>query len=291
MATKRPTPAHTLKSSKAEKYLLNRAMHLGYCRESFPAGSVMEIDRANQQLIINGRHFSDTRDFDILKAHGWIEPYSEEAANELKNAPTVKMPVRAEKKLGMPIEQSDEDQMGATIDIRDTQVGKRNLEEREHERKVATGRSANERRSNKMDVQPYDETPEDRVARLQDPEDRKSVKVIHDDRLGYSGTASAALNAGQVVGRKRLGSKEVEQLRMEGKIKAKVGIDTRNEVRRKQNLPPLPDAELVGSEPTAKQSQPAETKAESETAQAPAKRKRGRPRKTEQPPAPAKKQE
>ena len=49
-----------------EKYILaEKELHLGYIKETFHAGAVIEV--VNGRIVIDGRKFDDVRDLDILK--------------------------------------------------------------------------------------------------------------------------------------------------------------------------------------------------------------------------------
>jgi hypothetical protein len=197
-----------------EKFILTppggRELHLGFIKETFRHGAVIEHDEASGRLIVDGRRFDDTRDLDLLKKHGWVIPYSEEnlaevlGEQESSPVPTPK-PKPGE---GMEIVQSDEDSH-ETIDISHTQVSKRNQEAKEEARTAAKNRETDR----KMEIIKGDESVEERIARLSGKTDMTSVAervrlkrqhaampIVHDDSLGAGVGMSKSeipLNAGQ----------------------------------------------------------------------------------------------
>ena len=67
----------------SEKFILTRTLHLGFVKDTFRAGAVIEHDEDRGVLIIDGRKFDDTRDLDILLRHDWIVPYDEEVLEKM----------------------------------------------------------------------------------------------------------------------------------------------------------------------------------------------------------------
>ena len=192
----------------SEKLILTKTLHLGFVKDTFAAGSVIEHDEERDVLTINGRRFDDTRDLDILRRHNWIIPYDEDVLAEFLEAtpePVVQKKPRPGD--GMEVVRSDEDQMPEPIDIRDTQVSKRNQEAKEEAREAARNRD----KDRKMEVIKGDETVEERLASLKDKTDinsiservrlkrqRAAMPVVQDDSLGAGlGRSEIPLNAGQ----------------------------------------------------------------------------------------------
>lgn len=199
-----------------EKWILTvKELHFGHCKETFRAGSVIELDEANGRLIIDGRRFNDTRDLDVLKRQSlnhpenpWVIPYSPEARAEILAATTPRAvpqrkALRPDQKL--QVVQSDED-LNEPIDISDTKVGQRNAAAKEAAR-------MQRREDGKMEVIRGDETVEERLASLKDKTDISSIAerarlkasgavkmaVVKDDSLGagFTGKNAVSLNAGQ----------------------------------------------------------------------------------------------
>lgn len=213
----------------SEKFILTvKEMHLGFVKESFRAGAVIELDETNKRVIIDGRKFEDTRDVDVLKrqaakdpAHAWIIPYSEEALEAIRGAKStrVEAPRKSRPGEGMQIVKSDED-LTESIDIRNTQVSKRNNEAKEAAR--------NKPKSDKMEVIRGDETVEERLARLKDKTDINSIAervrlkqnppkmaIVHDDSLGMGvSTRASALNAGQSLPSRESVEAKTEEARL-----------------------------------------------------------------------------
>jgi hypothetical protein len=204
-----------------ESYILTRSMHLGYLKETFGQGAVITFNPETRRLTIDGRHFDDYRDLEILKRQAakkphapWIVPYSEEVLQDLRGgageaAPPV--PKRASNSEGLEVVQSDED-LHETIDISDTKVSVRNQEKKEAQRQRVKDEG--------MEIVQGDETVEERIARLKSAKDtdlaaraervrlmserKASLPVVKDDSLGsVGGSKSAAMNAGQLVGGRR----------------------------------------------------------------------------------------
>lgn len=198
----------------SEKYILTvkAGLHLGFIKESFGAGSIIEHDEINKCIIIDGRKFTDTRDLEILKRQAlknpgnpWIVPFSEELMEEIREQKQA-VPVQTPKPRPgehMQVIKSDSD-LTDPVDIRDTQISKRNNEAKEAAR--------NKVKSNNLPIIKGDETVEDRLASLKDKTDINSMaervrlkqegklkmQVVQDDSLGVSVSKNAIpLNAGQ----------------------------------------------------------------------------------------------
>jgi hypothetical protein len=204
-----------------ESYILTRSMHLGYLKETFGRGAVINFNPETRRLTIDGRSFEDYRDLEILKRQAakkphdpWIIQYSEEALQDIRGgaeeaAPAV--PKRAANSEGMEIVQSDED-LHETIDISNTKVSRNNQEKRDAQRQKVKDEG--------MEIIQGDETAEERIARLKEAKDtdiaaraervrlmsekKADMPIVHDDSLGaMGGSKSAALNAGLPVSGKR----------------------------------------------------------------------------------------
>ena len=262
MATKprrRAKRRRNSRQSEVKCYTLLQTMHLGYCKDTFPAGSKIEHHVDDDMLVINGRPFDDTRDLNILLRKGWVSDYDEEVSEVL----IAKSEARKPKRKKMPVVEADED-AHPVINIKDTQVGKNAAKERERGRNRTRAKTASERRSEQLDIIRGDEDASERRKRLlaelaeldgeeaADDEGGETIRGMRVDRTsdygyGYGGKKSS-LNAGATVGRKQLTAEELEQMREEGKWKASEGIDTRNEVRAKMGLPPLPPKKLKGKD-------------------------------------------
>lgn len=198
----------------SEKYVLTRKeLHLGYIKETFRAGAVIEHDEQKHCIIIDGRKFQDMRDFEVLKRQAdnnpdepWIIPFSKTAVERAKAS----VPKTAEPKnklkpgQNMKVVKSDEDLMDREIDIRDTQVSKKTQAAKEAYR--------NRPKSDKLEIIRGDETVEERLASLKGKNDMTSMAervrlkatgsvkmpVVKDDSLGSAGGSKAtAMNAGQ----------------------------------------------------------------------------------------------
>jgi len=201
----------------SERFILTkRELHLGHIKETFGLGAIIEFDTDNNRLVIDGRKFEDTRDLDILKRQAqkfpndpWILPYTEETLAEVLELRGEKALPESKKdrKIGdMEVIQSDED-LQDSIDIRDTQVSKRNNEKKEAARDAAKNRD----RDGKMEVIRGDEGVNERLERLKGKTDlssiaerarlkeRQKIAVVADDgSCGVTGgSRGAALNAGQ----------------------------------------------------------------------------------------------
>jgi hypothetical protein len=214
-----------------EKFILNppggRELHLGFIKETFRCGAVIEHDEPSGRLIVDGRRFDDTRDLDLLKKHDWVVPYSEEnmalvLEDRSLRAPAPQKPKPGE---GMPIVESDEDSH-ETIDISNTQVSKRNQEAKEE----ARGKAKKREKDRKMEVIRGDESVEERIERLEGKTDMMSVServrlkrqaadmpIIKDDSLGTGvGRSEIPMNAGQPLPSRE----EVEAKTEEAKAKS-----------------------------------------------------------------------
>ena len=207
----------------SDKFILTvKEMHLGYVKETFRAGAVIELDNVNKRLIIDGRKFEDTRDLDVLRRQAiknpdsaWMIPYSEEALELIRSRPVKVAPVKPRPGENMQVVKSDED-LNEPIDIRDTQVSRKNNEAKEAAR--------NRPKSDKLEIIKGDESVQDRIAALKDKTDINSMAervrlkqaatkmtIVRDDSLGMGVSSRAtAMNAGQ-----RLPSREVVEANAE----------------------------------------------------------------------------
>jgi hypothetical protein len=267
-----------------ESYVLTPPeLHLGHIKETFRRGAVIQFDPERNTLTIDGRRFEDTRDIDVLKrqAHKhpdkpWILPATEETISAMKGygpAPTPKKPRPIEH---MAVVQSDQDLVDP-IDIRHTQVSKRNAEAKDAARTAAHDRD----RNRAMEVIRGDETVEERIAnhnavesRILELEDymasrkangkptdlsaqaelvklksRQPMKraIVKDDSLGAGvGRSELAMNAGQ-----HLPSREDVESRAEEQALIAAGRKRQAEAARKKMLSdqglPADDYEVVPS--------------------------------------------
>jgi hypothetical protein len=198
-----------------ERFVLTqKELHLGHLKETFRRGAVIEHDEEKHLLFVDGREFKDTRDLDVLKRqadrdpdNAWIVPWSEKAVRMARASFPSPEPKRKPKPgEGMKVVQSDEDLMDTDIDIRDTQVSKKNAAAKEASRKKA--------KVARMEIIRGDETVEDRIASLKGKNDIGSMServrlkstgsakmpVVKDDSLGsVAGSRATALNAGQPI--------------------------------------------------------------------------------------------
>jgi len=203
-----------MEDNMSEKYIITqKELHLGYIKETFYAGAVIEHDEVKHTLIIDGRKFNDTRDLDILKRqvernpnNPWIVPFSESVLAEIKASVTPKVTSQKNVQLGkfMKTVQSDEDLMKEEIDIRDTQVSKKNASAKEASRQKV--------KKEGMVVVRGDESIEERLSSLKEKNDISSlservrlkssgsvkIPVVKNDSLGsVVGSNAMPLNAGQ----------------------------------------------------------------------------------------------
>lgn len=203
-----------MSAETSEKYILTaKELHLGFIKETFRAGAVIELDNARGRLVIDGRKFDDIRDLDILKRQAakfperaFIVPFSEEVLEEVRNgiSPVEQSPKKPRPGEDMEIVQSDEDSH-AVIDIRKTQVARNKAEEREEHKRIV--------KSGKLEIIKGDESVEERIASLKDKNDpasiaerarlkqsRATMPVVKDDSLGMGvSSKTVAMNAGQIL--------------------------------------------------------------------------------------------
>lgn len=203
---------------KNNKWILTRTMNLGYCRETFHAGAV--IEEFDDYLMVNGRQYNDTRDLAILKSQmlknpddAWIIPYSKEDEARLLNTGKTDVVVRKRPPTdhSMPVISSDDDLIEA-IDVSNTQVSVIN------ERKKIEAREA--AKNSPMEIIPDQEDVEERIRRIAGRSDAEAVAervalksggiqkmtVVHDDTLGaqYNSKKNPSLNAGMVIPSKHI---------------------------------------------------------------------------------------
>lgn len=184
-------------SEAIEKFVLTQSIHLGFVRESFGAGAVIEYHPEKRITVIDGRKFEDFRDIELLKRQAakfpnnpLVVPYSAEAVAQYKKAPAIRVAAKPLSE-SMQVIQSDED-LSRVIDVSDTQVSRIANEAKEAARiKTASG---------KLEVINGDESADQRLARLQEESRKNALPIVQDDgSLGVEGgSRGVALNAGQV---------------------------------------------------------------------------------------------
>jgi hypothetical protein len=207
-------------STNNSKWILTvpREIHLGFIKETFGRGAVIELDMDNGRLIIDGRKFEDTRDLELLQRRGikhpdspWVVPFSDEAYQAIRSGGSVAVNdiPRAQKTQGenpLPIIQDDSDDH-PVIDIRHTQISKHTEATKQAGRTAAHEREV----GRKMEVIQGDETASERLERLKGKGDMRSMQervamkrqrvampVVHDDSLGMGvGKHEIPMNAGQ----------------------------------------------------------------------------------------------
>jgi hypothetical protein len=187
---------------KSEKWLVTKAMHLGFIKYSVTSGTVIDHNLTENKIVIDGQEFSNVKDLDILKRNGWVEKYSEKRLETLQKESHNDMARRAEEEAGkkprfkeMEVVQSDQD-THTTIDISHTKKQKASVEKKSKK---------------EMEVVKYDETPEER-----------KMPIVRDDTMvDASGETGTALNSSQVTTRT---AEEHAKLVEEGKKKAQKGF-------------------------------------------------------------------
>jgi len=167
-----------------EKWILTvpREIHLGFIKETFGRGAVIELDEDRGLLIVDGRKFDDTRDLELLQRQAiknpntpWVMPFSEELLAEIKGItpPVEDEPVhRSRPGDGMPIVEDDSTDH-PPIDIRHTQVSKTHQAEKEAQRAGAHRREVDR----KMEIVRGDESPEERRDRIEKEGGESPVKI------------------------------------------------------------------------------------------------------------------
>ena len=199
---------------KTEKWVLNKSMHLGYVRDSFSKGVIIEHFIEEKYLMIDGRRFEEIRDLVILKNQvvknpndPWVLPFSEEAIEEAKSTsiPVVKPKPAQKVQDKMEVIKCDVDLMDQ-IDISHTQISRINKEKADAETASA---------KENLEVVRGDESPQERVKRLESTIPK--MAIVKDDSLGESVSGGISLNAGTV---KPKTAGEIQQLRSEAEEKA-----------------------------------------------------------------------
>lgn len=283
-------------SNQRERWILTpKELHLGYCKETFRAGAVIELDEATRTLYVDGRKFTDTRDLDVLKRQAskdpdkaWIVPYTPEARQAILagNSTPKPRPARAKSTETMKIVESDED-LTEPIDIRDTKVSAVNKQKKEA--------SKDKIRTDGMEVIRGDETVEERLAELKGKTDLSSLServrlkdsgatrmpIVRDDSSssGFDSKTTLPLNAGQ-----RLPSREEADAKQDA---ARAAAQQRKQEAQARREAANPDAGAESSDVAAPpseidvlRSQVAELmKANQELTAKAASRKPGRPKK------------
>lgn len=204
-----------------KKWVLNREVHLGFIKETFQPGTVLEVDTINQVLCANGREFKDIRDIEILQRLDFLEPYSvaqvkaiikTAASSDSQRLRDLEKEPR-DKQRYMEVVKSDADLMGKEIDIRYTKTPKK-------EAKVKGG---------KLPVIRGDETFEERRARLSKLHPIISqMPIVVDDSLGVDDDTFPSRNTGsnktgkkKKVARRKVARRKVARRKSVVKAKAK----------------------------------------------------------------------
>lgn len=204
------------------KYLLKTAIGFSKIGMTFPAGTVVEMGPTGDHLLIDGERVEETADWKALEkmyqigidsGNPRVILYSKSAQDEILELDSKRIqPVKKTPPPKMVVIKSDEDLMDY-IDIRDTQVSKKNSAKKQAQRNAA------KEPDSKLPVIKGDESVNDRIAarleELKGKNDSKSIAeraslkasyaarmpVIRDDSLGRAVGANAiSLNAGQVSG-------------------------------------------------------------------------------------------
>jgi len=207
-----------------KKLVLNREVHLGFIKETFQPGTVMEVDIVEQMLRVNGREFKDLRDVDILEKLGYTETYSAAKAKAIIRAASQtdsqrlrdKAEEPRDKQRNMDVVKSDADLMGEDIDIGWTKTPKK-------EAKV---------KGEKLPVIRGDETFEERRERLSKLSTTiPKMPIVADDSLGMDGDTLPSRNEGQVKTPKK-GAKAVRRKVAKRKPAMKAKVDAKPKAKR-----------------------------------------------------------
>ena len=261
----------------ANKWIITvpREIHLGYIKDTFRRGAVIELKPELGILVIDGRKFNETRDLEILRRaslkhpnNPWVIPYTDEAYAQVVGGESIAEDDVAvsvpEPVAGMEIVKDDSDDH-PIIDIRHTQVSKQTEVAKQASRSAAHNREV----GGKMDVIRGDETAEERLSRLKGKGDAKSIServsikrqrtkmpVIHDDSLGMGVNRSEIpMNAGQhLPTREEADSKAIEKQIEAGYRKREIemarkraGIESLDNPEFQDILPELAESiEVVG---------------------------------------------
>ena len=198
--------------SKQTKYVVQKSMHLGNIKTGVRVGTVIIHDEENSKIIIDGKVFDSTKDLEILIRHKWATPIEDakslHKAQEARKAEETKTKEEKEnnevmkKSTELPVIRSDADEM-KDIDISYT-VKPKPL-------------PVDKNKNHEMPVVRGDESPEERVARIQ--KEVPVLEVVHDDSLGEVGVGTAT-----VTGVKHLTAEQHAKLRQEALEKAKKGF-------------------------------------------------------------------
>jgi len=235
-----------------EKMILTQRVHLGFVRETFNCGAVLECDTGNGLLTVDGsKRFTETRDVDILKRANMVIPYSDESLALYTGRPVPPFPEQTDpgKKPGanMQVVQSDAD-LTEEHDISETQVSKR----REEKEKAAKEKVARDG----MPVIQADESIDEVKARQategtasvqtsevdQDVDGKvRGMDVVSDDGYGYEGgSAAAALNAGQSLPNRKEVEAKTEMAKSIAESRKGEADRTRGKGQEEGRIPPLP---------------------------------------------------
>lgn len=207
-----------------DKWVLTpKEIHLGYCKDTFRSGAIVEYDSETDTLWVDGRKFADSRDFAILMRqrdafpdNPWLVPYSKDTIQTEGSSNPVErvLPSSIKKHDKMRIISSDED-LSEEIDIRHTQVSKTVASQKE---------DASEKiKRDGLEVIRGDETIEERIANSKGDGAREMAKrvalkesapakmeIVRDDDLGagFVGESAKSMNVGQkIVSREEADSK------------------------------------------------------------------------------------
>jgi hypothetical protein len=260
-----------------ERYILTvKELHLGYMKETFGQGAVIELDTDKRQLRVDGRVFDELRDLEILKRQAmknpdnpWIVEYSDERLAFYKGQPEPVVAPKPKPGENMQIIESDSDLI-EDIDISDTKIT-------DAARMAAESKARVEGEG--MEIIRGDESVEERIARL-DAEDRArneaakgkkkgnmdiiakkvalknsepaKMEVVHDDSLGQmGGSAASALNAGNPVMSREAIEARTEETKMMAESRKREAEGNRSKVLAEQGLAGQEEFEVAPAAATA----------------------------------------
>ncbi len=241
-----------------EKWILTRTLHMGFCKETFEKGAILELHEnefGNQFIMIGARRFEKTQDLEILKRQTekypndpWIIDYEENFEDQVEeespkticleedNSAPIKLRHKADTRKHMKIVQSDVDLMENEIDISHTKNTKIQANKKAKEEDLRAARQMNvvvgqENISQDLPIEP-----------------RQEMKIVNgDEEFGMAGNAYSSLNAGMVSSKT---AKEVAKMREEafnGSGNSQ-GVETlKNVVKATKKVVPVTKAKKVES--------------------------------------------
>jgi len=178
-----------------EKFILSKNLFMGFIAKNFSAGTILDVNRKEKVMMINGTEYTDLRDFDIAeklkdkKGVAFIVPYTETSpvVKAILKACKASLEVKqAEAVPKMRVISSDQDLVD-DIDITDTCITKQNAQKKVEAKTVKKDAKMEVIRDNDA-IQPLGERNiAEMKKRVEEKNKPAKMPIIRDDNMGGIG--------------------------------------------------------------------------------------------------------